>query len=265
MKSLLLASLACATIGFSQTTGKLGNAAITENNPAGVSYTANLPSGNGIQGYIEGTSNTNGTGVMFNVNFYQFPDASEGPFLYYVHVNPVPSDGNCDATGGYLDPYERSESPVCNASQPETCQVGDLSGKHGSMSPPAGSSFQTLYLDLYLSTEPGVNSFFGNRSIVIHAHNLTSLACANFELAPGSPTPSPVSGGGASSTSATGTASSSAAATGSAAASSTATESSTASGTAASASASHAGGAVGKIVSGSAMLAGLAGVMALAL
>jgi hypothetical protein len=80
MKSLLLALLACTSLALSQTTGKLGNAAITENNPNGVTYIASLPSGNGIQGQIVGVSNTNGTGVNFNVNFYQFPDASEGPF-----------------------------------------------------------------------------------------------------------------------------------------------------------------------------------------
>ena len=80
MKSLFLPWLACASFALGQTTGKLGNAAITENNPCGVSYQAILPSGNGIQGQITGSSNTNGTGVMFNINFYQFPDASEGPF-----------------------------------------------------------------------------------------------------------------------------------------------------------------------------------------
>jgi hypothetical protein len=80
MKSLFLAVLACASLALCQTTGKLGNAVITESNPSGVTYMANLPSGNGIQGQIVGVSNTNGTGVNFNVNFYQFPDASEGPF-----------------------------------------------------------------------------------------------------------------------------------------------------------------------------------------
>jgi hypothetical protein len=176
--------------------------------------------------------------------------------VYHIHVDPVPASGNCTATLGHLDPYERGESPVCEASQPETCQVGDLSGKHGTMDPAAGSSFQVVYLDLYLSTEPGVNSFFGNRSIVIHSHNLTRLACANFELAAGSPTPSPVSGGSASSTSPAASSSTQA---------SSATGSSTTSGTAASASASSTGGAVAKIVSSGAVLAAVAGVMAFAL
>jgi hypothetical protein len=174
--------------------------------------------------------------------------------VYQIHVDPVPPSGNCTATLGDLDPYERGDSPVCEASQPATCQVGDLSGKHGEMAPEADSGFQVAYLELYVSTEPGLNSFFGNRSIVIQAHNLTRLACANFRLADGSPTPTPVSGGSASSTSAATAASSSAAGS-----------SSTASGSAAFASASSKGGAVTKIVNSGAVLAGVAGIMAFAL
>jgi hypothetical protein len=80
MKSFLLAVVASASLALGQTTGKLGDAAITENNPSMVAYIATLPTGNGIQGQIEGVSNINGTGVNFNINFFNFPDASEGPF-----------------------------------------------------------------------------------------------------------------------------------------------------------------------------------------
>ena len=81
-------SLAMAQIGtidgpvIPGTTGKLGDAKITTNNPAGVTYTAFLPTSNstGIRGYIAATSNANGTGVNFNVNLYGFPSASLGPF-----------------------------------------------------------------------------------------------------------------------------------------------------------------------------------------
>jgi hypothetical protein len=64
------------------TTGKLGNAPITTSNPAGVTYTAVLPNRNttGVRGYVSATSNANGTGVLFNVNLYGFPDALLGPF-----------------------------------------------------------------------------------------------------------------------------------------------------------------------------------------
>jgi hypothetical protein len=80
MQSFLLAVVASASLALGQTMGKLGEATITENNPSQVAYVATLPTGNGIQGQIEGVSNTNGTGVNFNINFFNFPDASEGPF-----------------------------------------------------------------------------------------------------------------------------------------------------------------------------------------
>ncbi|MCJ1226028.1 hypothetical protein MMC12_002677 [Toensbergia leucococca] len=168
------------------TTGKLGNAAITESNPSGVTYQAILPNSNTttIRGYIAGTSNSNGTGVVFNVNFYGFPSESLGPFLYHIHDQPVPADGNCTGTLAHLDPYQRGEIPPCDSTQPETCQVGDLSGKHGNITT---SPFQTTYLELYTSTQAGIGSFFGNRSINIHTSNTTRLTCANFTLVAGTP------------------------------------------------------------------------------
>ena len=64
------------------TTGRLGDAEITENNPVGVVYQAILPNRNtsDIRGYIAGTANSNGTGVQFNINFFGFPSAALGPF-----------------------------------------------------------------------------------------------------------------------------------------------------------------------------------------
>lgn len=43
------------------TTGKLGNAAITQNNPQCVTYNASLPTSGSIQGYVSATANANGT------------------------------------------------------------------------------------------------------------------------------------------------------------------------------------------------------------
>jgi hypothetical protein len=51
--------------------------------------------------------------------------------VYHIHDQPVPANGNCTATLAHLDPYQRGEDPLCDASAPQTCQVGDLSGKHG--------------------------------------------------------------------------------------------------------------------------------------
>ncbi|KAL9585196.1 MAG: hypothetical protein Q9212_001661 [Teloschistes hypoglaucus] len=166
------------------TTGKLGDAAIVTTNPPGITYTATLPNSttSGIRGFVAGTSNANGTGVVFNINLSGFPDASLGPFLYHVHDQPVPSNGNCTATLAHQDPYIRGEMPPCDPTQPQTCQTGDLAGKHGNITT---NPFQTTFLDLYLSTVKGPASFFGNRSIVIHSSNTTRLTCANFTLTSG--------------------------------------------------------------------------------
>jgi len=156
-----------------------------------------------IRGYIAATSNANGTGVVFNINFYGFPDMSLGPFVYHIHAFPVPASGNCTETLGHIDPYIRGEIPPCDNTQPETCQVGDLAGKHGNITV---NPFQVSYLDLYASNKMGIGAFLGNVSVNIHSSNTTRLTCANFAqtsgsssnvtngTAPTSPTPSPFKG-----------------------------------------------------------------------
>lgn len=77
------AGLALATDPVPGTTGELGAAAIVQGNPKDVTYQAILPNKNttGVRGYIAGISNANGTGVVFNINFYGFPDFETfGPF-----------------------------------------------------------------------------------------------------------------------------------------------------------------------------------------
>lgn len=77
------AGLALAVDPVPGTTGELGPAAIVESNPKGVTYQAILPNKNttGVRGYIAGTSNANGTGVVFNINFYGFANFDTlGPF-----------------------------------------------------------------------------------------------------------------------------------------------------------------------------------------
>lgn len=103
---------------------------------------------------------------------------------YHLHVDPVPEDGNCTETLAHLDPYIRGEETPCDAKKPETCQVGDLSGKHGAI-PENQTTFETSYVDLYASTLEGIGAFFGNRSIVFHFSNKTRITCANFERVDG--------------------------------------------------------------------------------
>ncbi|KAK4923907.1 Cell surface superoxide dismutase [Cu-Zn] 4, partial [Elasticomyces elasticus] len=99
---------------------------------------------------------------------------------YHIHEKAVPADGNCTGAGAHLDPFQRGETPDCDSGLPETCQVGDLAGKHGKV---AGPDFSANYIDPYVSTTPGSASFAGNRSIVLHYANKTRFACANFVLA----------------------------------------------------------------------------------
>ena len=184
MKTSIVASTLLSAVAVAQaTTGQLGDAAVVSGLPVGVTYKATLPNKNTttLRGTVTGTTSPDGVGVIWTVDVTGFP-AAGGPFLYHIHDQPVPANGNCTATLAHLDPYIRGEVPICDPSQPQTCQVGDLSGKYGE---PAGPNYQATYHDLYTSTQQGPASFFGNRSIVFHLNNKTRINCANFTLVPG--------------------------------------------------------------------------------
>ncbi|KAK4043663.1 superoxide dismutase [Parachaetomium inaequale] len=189
--SVLLA--AASTHVSAQETGKLGDAAEVSNNPVGVVYKATLPEnayfqgaymdGGNIEGEVTATAEPDGKGVRFTVKLSNLP-RSGGPFPYHLHVAPVPDDGNCTVTLAHLDPYVRGEATPCDKNAPETCQVGDLSGKHGAI-PADTDTFEASYVDAYASTLEGLGSFFGNRSIVFHFPNKTRITCASFEKVEG--------------------------------------------------------------------------------
>lgn len=65
--------------------------------------------------------------------------------VYHVHGLPVPADGNCTETLGHLDPTNRGEYYPCDNIHPETCQAGDLAGKHGNIT---GTSFSSRYVHI---------------------------------------------------------------------------------------------------------------------
>ncbi|KAJ9641436.1 hypothetical protein H2199_005406 [Coniosporium tulheliwenetii] len=62
-----------------------------------------------------------------------------------------------------------------------TSQVGDLGGKHGNIT---SGSFHAAYTDLYASLVPGLGSFFGNRSVVVHFANTMRKRYSRPLLAP---------------------------------------------------------------------------------
>ncbi|TKX18893.1 copper/zinc superoxide dismutase [Elsinoe australis] len=164
--------------------GLNGPAAVQSNLPA-ATYVATLPetafnelTGTTVSGSIRAVSQQGGTGVTFTVSLGDLPDnAQYGPFAYHIHDMPVPADGNCTSTMGHFDPQNRGEYYPCDKSDLSSCQIGDLSGKHGTAT---GPTFNTSYSDNYLSTSPGSQYFIGMKSIVIHTANTTRLTCANF-------------------------------------------------------------------------------------
>lgn len=197
--SLLAAAAVSLVTAQSIKTGDLGNATVVVNNPPGVVYQATLPdtafdkaafpNGGNVQGSIAATANPDGIGIWFKVRFSNLPKEG-GPFTYHIHVDPVPSDGNCTKTLAHLDPFLRGEDPVCDSNFPQTCQVGDLSGKHGKIT---SDPFEVSYYDQFASTAGGIGAFFGNRSFVVHYPNKTRISCANFALVDGSSAIIPIS------------------------------------------------------------------------
>lgn len=168
----------------------LGGTATAQSNLPAATYRADLPDtmfdplvGTVIQGSVIAVG-TN-SGVQFFVNLTGLPEQSKyGPFPWHIHTMSVPTDGNCTATMGHLDPTNRGELYMCDASAPETCQVGDLAGKHGGKIM-AENNFTTSFVDAYLSTDPNSDAFFGGLGFVIHTGNTTRLTCANFEMVGG--------------------------------------------------------------------------------
>ncbi|KAI9764009.1 MAG: hypothetical protein M1840_008957 [Geoglossum simile] len=177
-----------------------------KDNPTGVTYVANLPDNGLVRGSVSAVASSDGNGVSFAVSFKGLP-SSGGPYGYHIHDQPVSANGSCLTTLAHLDPFRRGEDPVCDSSRPQTCQVGDLSGKYGkitsdpyehryftpSSKPQYYNRMECLtsfysYTDLFASTKSGIGAFFGNRSIVVHFPNKTRIACANFHLKSGNVT-----------------------------------------------------------------------------
>lgn len=188
MRTSTFAILAAATAVSAQSS-TVTPAPVVTGNPAGAQYVATLPvkAGSSIRGSVLGQTGPNGVGVKFSVSFSGLPETG-GPFMYHIHEKPVPTDGNCTGTGAHLDPYMRGEVPICDATKPQTCQTGDLSGKNGNIT---AREWSQEYVDPYSATRMDSNAFFGNLSFVLHLSNKTRIGCANFTMVQaGSPSPS---------------------------------------------------------------------------
>eukprot|EP00050_Salpingoeca_kvevrii_P016701 m.57838 g.57838 ORF g.57838 m.57838 type:complete len:744 (+) comp7106_c0_seq1:171-2402(+) len=99
--------------------------------------------------------------------------------LYHVHQLPVPSSGSCAGTGGHFNPFQVPSTSTCSVTSPSSdCEVGDLSGRHGSLRgfPTATQTYYDENLPLFTA-----NSILG-RSVVIHATSPGNprLACGTI-------------------------------------------------------------------------------------
>ncbi|AEO70553.1 uncharacterized protein THITE_2122167 [Thermothielavioides terrestris NRRL 8126] len=134
----IIALLGAATLGATQgsnattVTGKLGDAKPVRNNPViGETWVATFDST--VKGRVTAVAATVGINYTIDV---QGLAVDKGPYKYHIHLHPVPESGNCTETGGHLDSYERGDTPPCDSSKPQTCEVGDLSGKYGTVPGP---------------------------------------------------------------------------------------------------------------------------------
>ncbi|KAF2405263.1 hypothetical protein EJ06DRAFT_525788 [Trichodelitschia bisporula] len=173
----LIASLALASPHGPGDSPKAVPAARTKTNPKGAAFVANFPPTAKIQGSVLASTAPSGQGVLFSIKISGLP-ATGGPFMYHVHDQPVPASGACADAKAHLDPWARGEVPACNASDKDSCQVGDLSGKYGNIT--TSGAVEKSFIDLYSSLAPGDEAYIANRSVVVHTSDKTRIGCANF-------------------------------------------------------------------------------------
>jgi hypothetical protein len=96
-----------------------------------------------VSGDITFSEGKGGKGAEVKVDLKGFKGVP-GPYAYHVHVAPVPADGNCTGTLGHLDPYGVVVANACTSKDQQDCQVGDLSGKHGTIPYDNGGTYTSV-------------------------------------------------------------------------------------------------------------------------
>lgn len=105
----------------------------------------------------------------------------EGPFKLSLYEAPVSGNGKCDGAKNVLDPFQRGDKPGCDKKKPQTCQVGDLTGKHGEIPKFQGViSVKQSFQDLYLSFKKEEKSFTGRSSVIVRNAKGNKIACGNI-------------------------------------------------------------------------------------
>lgn len=87
--SIVVSSLMSVALSSAAATGELGDAAVVKNNPIGPIYKATLleRDDSEVRGSILATTTNKGRGVIFDAEFWGFPDEAEnGPFSQYPYL-----------------------------------------------------------------------------------------------------------------------------------------------------------------------------------
>ena len=102
----------------------------------------------GVTGSISFTAAADGKGVDVVISKLSIAadEIMNGPFGYHIHDAPVNATGDCSSTLAHLNPYGVNASIPCDTSKPETCEVGDLAGKHGKIDVKEGGEFLWSYI-----------------------------------------------------------------------------------------------------------------------
>ncbi|KAA1089242.1 hypothetical protein PGT21_011354 [Puccinia graminis f. sp. tritici] len=169
--SLLKSSEAAPQLSLAQAASHLAR-------PTNARATLMSPTGAPIYGLVEFRA-TATMDVQVQVTVFGLDHSlPHGEHAYHIHANPVGADGNCEATGGHLNPTGIADSVTCNPMVPKTCKEGDLSGKHGVLAG-AQRSIQLSYTDPNLQFSSPESGIIG-RGLVIHDSKGARIACGNI-------------------------------------------------------------------------------------
>ncbi|KAJ1748466.1 hypothetical protein GGH19_003077 [Coemansia sp. RSA 1807] len=139
------------------------------------------PQGQDVAAVFRFVKSIDGNGLELAISASGLEKGGEYPF--HIHVNNVPSNGNCTATGGHLDPFgikaAAGDAYKCSADDiSNTCELGDLAGIFGNL---VGDD-EGKCLKSVNATELtfGGKSTILDHSIVIHNAKGDRVACSNI-------------------------------------------------------------------------------------
>ncbi|KAJ2305200.1 hypothetical protein IWW55_002059 [Coemansia sp. RSA 2706] len=145
--------------------------------PSKVNSATAEPKGAEVSAVIKFARAADGNGLDMTVSASGLTKGAEYP--YHIHVDKVPADGNCTATGGHLNPHNIDSTVTCDPSDIlNTCELGDLAGVFGKMVGDDNGEFGGSFKATQLAFS-GENTIL-DHSIVIHNADGDRIACANI-------------------------------------------------------------------------------------